>query len=268
MGENIVSNDIRKLMLKISNRVKSAHIGSNLSCIDILYSLYFKIMNISDDKFNNRDIFILSKAHSALALYCTLYFKGLMSKELLDSYYVNDGKLPAHTDRFSSKYIEISNGSLGHGLPIALGYAYSLKQDFSFLNSVSRNVFCLMGDGEIQEGSVWEAAMLASKFQLSNLFVFIDYNNLQGYGRATELVEFEPIDKKWISFGWNCIVVDGHNIEDIANAVFKFKGSNRPTCVICKTIKGKGVSFMEDKLEWHYYAISDDELQIALEELK
>ncbi|HEC1750371.1 TPA: transketolase [Campylobacter lari] len=266
MNKIITPNEIRKMMLIISNKVKSAHIGSNLSCIDILYSLYFKIMNIPDDKFNERDIFILSKAHSALALYCTLYFKGLISKELLDSYYMNDGKLPAHTDRFSNKYIEISNGSLGHGLPIATGYAYSLKQDS--LNSIMRNVFCLMGDGEIQEGSIWEAAMLASKLELSNLFVLIDYNNLQGYGRATELVEFEPIDEKWKAFGWNCIIVDGHDIDAMSNTILKQKISNKPTCVICKTIKGKGISFMEDKLEWHYYAISDDELQIALGELK
>ncbi|MCW1318205.1 hypothetical protein OLO86_07055 [Campylobacter jejuni] len=125
-----------------------------------------------------------------------------------------------------------------------------------------------MGDGESQEGSIWEAAMLASKLKLSNLYAIIDYNNLQGYGRASELVGFEPIEDKWKAFGWNCITIDGHNVDEIIEAFKTFDNTDKPTCIICKTIKGKGVSFMEDRLEWHYYAISDDELQIALGELK
>ncbi|HEC2816440.1 TPA: transketolase [Campylobacter jejuni] len=267
--KKITPNNIRIKMLEISNRVKAAHIGSNLSCIDILYALYFNIMNVSDKDFNVRDIFVLSKAHSALALYCTLYYKGLISEELLSSYYINQGKLPAHTDRFSNKYIEISNGSLGHGLPISTGYAFALKQKFEKdKQNRLRKVFCLMGDGESQEGSIWETAMLASKLKLSNLYAIIDYNNLQGYGRASELVGFEPIEDKWKAFGWNCITIDGHNVDEIIEAFKTFDNTDKPTCIICKTIKGKGVSFMEDRLEWHYYAISDDELQIALGELK
>ncbi|EAL5929014.1 transketolase [Campylobacter upsaliensis] len=268
MKENIAKS-IKKTMLEVSFKVRGAHMGSNLSCIDILSALYFDVMNIGEENFEKRDIFILSKAHSALALYCTLYHRGLISKKELDGYYVNDGILPAHLDRFSCKYVEFSGGSLGHGLPIALGYAFSLKQQY-FKNKKEkiRNVYCLMGDGEIQEGSVWEAAMLASKLELGNLVALVDYNNLQGYGRAKELVSMDPLDKKWESFGWDCVVVDGHNCTEIANAIKKHKSENKPLCIVCKTVKGKGVSFMEDRLEWHYYAISEDELKQALEELK
>lgn len=261
------AKEIRKNILKISHRVKSAHIGSNLSCTDILSALYFDIINIprvETSQYATRDIFILSKAHSALALYCTLYQKGLMEKFELNSYYTDEGLLPAHLDRFASPYIEVSAGSLGHGLPMALGYALALND-----SPMQRCVFCLMGDGEVQEGSVWEAAMLAPKLNLGNLVAIIDYNNLQGYGRATELVSFEPLRDKWLAFGWECTIVDGHSETEITSKIkYHLKNSpNKPFCLICKTIKGKGVSFMEDKLEWHYYAISDEEYKQALKEL-
>ncbi len=261
------AKELRKSILTISNQKRSAHIGSNLSCIDILSTLYFEIMDMPDfnDKkaFAKRDIFILSKAHSALALYVTLYHKGFLSKEILNGYYTQT--LPAHTDRNTNPYVEISAGSLGHGLPIALGVAYSIKGKLNNTGE-KRKVFVLMGDGESQEGSVWEAAMLAPKLGLDNLVVLVDFNNLQGYGRSKELVSFEPIDEKFRSFGFDCVRVNGHDEMAIIESVKLLK--DKPLCVICETTKGKGVSFMEDKLEWHYYGISDDELKVALEELK
>ena len=187
-----------------------------------------------------------------------------MSKEDLEGYYQNDGTLPAHTDRFTNPYIEVSAGSLGHGLPMATGMAHALK-----LKKSDRAVYVLMGDGESQEGSVWEAAMLAPKLELNNLTVFIDRNNLQGYGRADELLSYEPIDKKFEAFNWEVLRIDGHNHQAIQEAV-ELK-TDKPKMIICDTVKGKGVDFMEDKLVWHYYIVTDEIKQkalLSLEELQ
>lgn len=256
-----IAREIRKIVLKTANKAKSPHIGSALSCVDILSVLYFKVLNLQD--YATRDIFILSKAHAAMALYATLYYRGLMSEEMLLGYYQNGGTLPAHTDRSTHPYIEISAGSLGHGLPIGIGMALAFKKNQKDKN---RNIYILMGDGEIQEGSIWEAAMLGAKLELNNIVVFIDRNNLQGYGRASELVGYEPLEDKWKAFGWDCMRVDGHCEEEILRVVKDKK--NKPLCVICDTIKGKGVDFMEDKLEWHYYLVTDEIYSKALRVLK
>ena len=253
------SKSIRKNILHIANLAGSPHIGSALSCTDILSTLYFNVLNLED--YENRDLFILSKAHSAMALYSTLHEKGLLSKADMEGYYQNDGTLPAHTDKDTNPYIEISAGSLGHGLPIATGMAHALK-----LKKSDRQVYVLMGDGESQEGSVWEAAMLAPHLELDNLTVFIDKNNLQGYGRASEILSYEPIDKKFEAFNWEVLRIDGHNHQAVKEAV-EFK-TNKPKMIICDTIEGKGVSFMEDKLIWHYYLVTDEIKQKALEELQ
>lgn len=245
--------------MHIANLAGSPHIGSALSCTDILTALYFDILNL--ENYDNRDLFILSKAHSAMALYATLYEKGLLTKEEMEGYYQNGGSLPAHTDRFTNPYIEISAGSLGHGLPMAVGMAHALK-----LKKSNRKVFVLMGDGESQEGSVWEAAMLAPKLELNNLTVLIDRNNLQGYGRADELLSYEPIDKKFEAFNWEVLRINGHNTNAIKDAV-NMK-THKPKMIICDTIKGKGVSFMEDQLIWHYYIVTDEIKQKAIVELE
>ena len=256
--KQIVRN-IRKNILHIANLSGSPHIGSALSCTDILATLYFKILKLEDYK--QRDIFILSKAHSAMALYSTLYEKKLLSKEELEGYYQNGGTLPAHTDKDTNPYIEISAGSLGHGLPIACGIAYDLK-----LQNSNRKVYVLMGDGESQEGSVWEAAMLAPHLKLDNLTVFIDRNNLQGYGRANEILSYEPIDKKFEAFNWKVLRIDGHNHKTIQEAI-EYK-TTKPKMIICDTTKGKGVDFMEDQLIWHYYVVTDEIKQKAIKKLK
>ena len=254
-----IATNIRKNILHIANLAGSPHVGSALSCTDILATLYFEILNL--EEYENRDYFILSKAHSAMALYATLYEKGLLSKEEMEGYYQNGGTLPAHTDRLTNPYIEISAGSLGHGLPISLGVAHALK-----LKSSDRQVYVLMGDGESQEGSVWEAAMLAPHLKLDNLTVFIDRNNLQGYGRADEILSYEPIDKKFEAFNWKVLRVDGHDSQAIKEAVEV--QSDEPKLIICDTTKGKGVSFMEDELIWHYFVVTDEIKKKAFAELE
>jgi len=255
-----LTTNTRRTVIQMANQAKSPHIGSALSCVDIISTLYFKVMNIQKEIHNSRDYFLLSKAHSAMALYATLHEKGFMSKEQVEGYYQNDGSLPAHTDKDNNDHIEISAGSLGHGLPIGLGIAHSCK-----LRNELNEIYVLMGDGEMQEGSVWEAAMLAPKLKLNNLTIFIDHNNLQGYGRASELVEFYPVKEKWESFGWETYVIDGHDCKEIER-VSKMK-SEKPKAIICNTTKGKGVSFMEDELIWHYYIVTDEIKEKALKEL-
>ncbi|MDA3969138.1 transketolase [Helicobacter ibis] len=254
-----IAKEIRKTLLKLANQARGPHIGSALGCVDIFSALYFKVLRL--DPYESRDIFLLSKAHSAMSLYSTFYHKGLMSEEMLFSYYQNGGTLPAHTDRNTHKYIEISAGSLGHALPMAIGMAMAFKKD-----KQDRNIYVLMGDGEIQEGSIWEALMLGAKLGLNNIVALIDRNDLQGYGRASELLDYEPLEDKFRAFSWDCERVDGHCEDSIINAINNKK--DKPLCVICDTTKGKGVSFMEDKLEWHYYLVTDEIYARALEELK
>jgi len=256
-----ISVNIRKNILKIANSSKGPHTGTALSCVDMLSVLYFKIMDIKSFDDENRDIFILSKGHGAMALYAILYEKGFLSKEEFFSYYQNGGALPAHLDKDSSKAIEVSSGSLGHGLPQALGFAYSKK-----LKNLDSKVYVLMGDGETQEGSIWEAAMLAPKMELDNLVVLIDRNNLQGYGRPSELVSFEPIDEKFVSFGWDVYRIDGHNHKELEDTL-KIPHA-KPKLIVCDTIKGKGVSFMEDEMKWHYYIVTDEFMKDGIKELE
>lgn len=255
-----IATNIRRNILRIANSSKGPHVGSALSCVDILTTLYFRTLNIPSFADKNRDIFIMSKGHGAMALYAVLLEKGFLPEGAFSSYYQNGGKLPAHLDKNTCEAIEVSSGSLGHGLPMALGFAYSLK-----LSASGSRVFVLMGDGECQEGAVWESAMLAPKMGLDNLVVLIDRNNLQGYGRPTELVSFESLEEKFRSFNWSASSVDGHSYDEIAKACAE--ASDRPKAIICKTVKGKGISFMEDELKWHYFMVSDEVYVKALEEL-
>lgn len=260
------ARELRKTILKMAHRAQSPHIGSALSCADIFSALYFNVLDVPKDRelYKNRDIFLLSKAHSAMALYATLYHKGLLSEEQILGYYKNT--LPAHTDRECNPYIEISAGSLGHGLPIGVGMAMALRGQNNNQGK-QRRVFVLMGDGEIQEGSVWEAAMFAPHYKLHHLIAIIDRNNLQGYGRASELLHYESLENKWSAFGWECVRVCGHNESEIISAIAN-KNNDKPLCIVCDTIKGKGVSFMEDELKWHYFLVNDEVLSSALRELQ
>jgi transketolase len=257
--ENI-AREIRKTIIEIANHSKSPHVGSSLSCVDILTFLYFKKMNLTPWK--DRDMFILSKGHSAMALYATLAKREIIDGKLLSGYLRNDGTLPAHLDRFTGRGIEVSAGSLGHGFNIGIGIAYGYKKKKS-----KRCVLVLIGDGEAQEGTIWEGALFAPKLGVDNFTAIIDYNNLQGYGRPRQICQFEPLKKKWEAFGWFAIEADGHNFAEIERAIDS-DSQGKPKIIIAHTTKGRGVSFMEDELIWHYYIVTDEVKEKALEELK
>ncbi len=254
-----VAREIRKSIINFSHASQSPHVGPCLSCVDILTALYFKKMNL--EPWEERDIFILSKAHASLALYCTLAKRGVIDESILDGYYKNNGTLPAHLDRFSCKGIEVSAGALGHGFNIGLGMAFGLKKRKS-----PRRVYCLIGDGETQEGSIWEGALFAPRLGMDNFTAIIDYNNLQGYGRARDICSFEPVKKKWEAFGWYVEEADGHNLQDLEKALATHS-QGKPKIIIACTVKGKGVSFMEDQLIWHYYLVTSEIRDKALKEL-
>jgi len=256
-----IAQETRKLIIEVACRSKSAHVGSSLSCVDLVVALYFNELNINEKEWHSRDIFILSKAHAAMAMYAILTIKGIMSKEIFMDYLQNDGTLPAHLDRITSKGIEVSAGSLGHGFNIALGMAYGFK-----MKKDKRKIYVLIGDGESQEGSIWEGALFASKLGIDNLTAILDYNNLQGYGRPNEICSYEPVVDKWKAFGWEVFRANGHNFNEIITA-FKKPNNGRPKIIVADTIKGKGVSFMENELKWHYFIVTEEIKEKALQEL-
>lgn len=249
---------IRREIIGMAHRSGGPHVGSALSCVDILTTLYFAGMRFAEWK--QRDIFILSKAHASMALYATLAMRGFLPPELLATYCCDNG-LPAHLDRQTGYGVECSAGSLGHGFNIGLGMAYGFK-----LHGSDRRVYALMGDGESQEGSVWEGALFAPSQGLGNFTAIMDCNNLQGYGRATEICSFEPVARKWQAFGWHVCEVNGHDQAAIGAALEEDAGG-KPKMIIARTIKGKGVSFMEDQLIWHYYIVTETHRDAALREL-
>jgi len=234
-------------------------VGSALSCADILTVLYFGVLRL--EPWEERDICILSKGHAAMSLYSTLAARGVLDREVLTGYYQNDGTLPGHLDRSPERGIEVSAGSLGHGLSMGLGLAHGFKK-----KGTGRRVFVVMGDGETQEGSVWEAALFAPSLGADNLTAIIDHNNLQGYGRPTEICAFHPVREKWESFGWHAIEVDGHDHAALLSAL-EADSQGKPKVIIARTTKGKGVSFMEDQLIWHYYMVTEAHRSQAMEEL-
>jgi len=261
-----VSTHIRKEIVKMHARSKSPHIGSALSVVDILTVLYFYILKIDakNPQDKNRDRFILSKGHAGSALYATLASRRFFPEEILDEYCMDGGKLPGHSTMHCVPGVEVSTGSLGHGLSMGIGMAIAAKRDSS-----KHRVFVLLSDGECDEGSVWESAMFASHHKLDNLIAIIDYNKIQAFGRTNEVINLEPFRDKWTAFGWIVKEIEGHNfsqIEKILSGVPFEK--NKPSIVIAHTIKGKGVSFMENQLAWHYKSPNEKELEIALKELE
>lgn len=259
----LIANKMRKNILKMIHSANSGHPGGSLSSVEIVTYLYFKEMNIDSPNDENRDKFILSKGHGAPVLYSVLMEKGFISKELMSTLRQIDSKLQGHPDMKKLPGVEASTGSLGQGLSIANGIALANKLD----NKKSR-VFALLGDGEVQEGMVWEAAMLAAHYNLDNLTAILDHNGLQIDGRNDDVMKVEPLDKKWESFGWHVIKADGHDFKSLENAFEERKKiTGQPAIIIAETIKGKGVSFMEDKSGWHGKAPNDEELATALNEL-
>ena len=261
------ANRIRQDIITEIYYAKSGHPGGSLSTADILSVLYFYEMNINpmkpEDK--SRDRFILSKGHAAPALYAVLAEKGYFSRDDLITLRHIESPFQGHPDMNKVPGVDMSSGSLGQGLSVANGMALASKMD-----SMGYRVYCMLGDGEIEEGQVWEAAMTSAKYKLDNLCVIIDCNELQLVGPTEDIMGLNAknIEEKFKSFGFNTSIIDGHNIEEIMKALDDAKlVKEKPTAIIAKTIKGKGISFMEEDSSWHGKSLNDDEYKKALEEL-
>ena len=260
-----ISKEIRKDIVKMLTESASGHPGGSLSATDIMTVLFFKEMNIdpNNEKDPNRDRFVLSKGHAAPVLYSTLARRGYFPVEELSTLRKFKSRLQGHPSIQYLPGIDMSTGSLGQGISAAVGMALAGKID-----KKDYRVYTILGDGELEEGQVWEASMCAAHYKLNNLTAFIDFNGLQIDGDITKVMNPCPIDKKFEAFGWNVLVIDGHNYEEIIDAIEKAKEcKDKPTAVVCKTIKGKGVSFMENQAEWHGIAPSREQCEAALKEL-
>ncbi len=263
-----IANNVRMDILEEVYNAKSGHIGGAFSIADILTVLYFNEMNI-DAKIPDspdRDRLVLSKGHASAALYAVLAEKGYIDKEELKTFRNIDSNLQGHPDMNKVPGVDMTTGSLGQGLSVANGMALSSK-----LDSRGYRVYCILGDGELQEGQVWEAAMTAEKYQLDNLCVIVDANELQLTDSTMNVkgINQNDIEQKFRAFGFQTVVIDGHNIESIIRALtIAEMTKGKPTAIICKTIKGKGVSFMENQVDWHGKAPNDEEYEIAVKELK
>lgn len=259
-----VANEIRKGALTAVYSGKSGHPGGSLGIAEILAYLYFEEMNVDpkNPKAPDRDRFVLSKGHTCPALYAVLAEKGFFPKEDLVTFRKMGSYLQGHPDMKHTPGIDMSAGSLGQGISAACGMALSAK-----ISEKSYRVWTILGDGESEEGQVWEAAMFAAHYKLNNLCAFIDFNGLQIDGDVTQVMNPTPLDEKFKAFGWNVVVIDGHSFDDIEYAVNEAKKSSLPTAVIAKTIKGKGVSFMENEASWHGNAPNDEQYRIGMEDL-
>lgn len=263
--ENI-SRNIRIGIIEAVYNAKSGHPGGSLSCADILTVLFFNEMNIDNKKpkWSDRDRFILSKGHASPALYATLAERGFIEKKDLKTFRKISSKLQGHPDMNKTDGVDMTTGSLGQGLSVANGMAMAAK-----LNKKDYRVYCLVGDGEIEEGQIWEALMSASHYCLDNLCVIIDNNNLQIDGNIDKIKNVNPIDKKIESFGFEVININGHDMNEILSAFNKAReNKGKPTAIIAKTIKGKGIKFMENQVGWHGKSPNEEQYKNALEELK
>lgn len=260
-----IAQRVRGHLVQMSHNARAAHLGSALSCVDLLVALYWEAIRIDPMSPNDpsRDRAILSKGHASAALYAVLAKKGFFDESLLATYGRNGENLPEQMGPKCVPGIEAATGSLGHGLPIGAGIALAGQ-----IRRQAHRTFVLLSDGECNEGSVWEAAMFAAANRLDNLTVIIDYNRWQATGRSNEILALESLPKKWEAFGWGVCEVDGHNYGDLAEALKTLpRETDRPTAIIAHTIKGKGVSFMEDDNNWHYRIPNEEEVTAALVEL-
>lgn len=258
-----ISGNIRRNIVQMVHDASSGHPGGSLSAVEVVTYLYFKEMNIESPSDESRDRFILSKGHAAPLLYAVLAEKGFIEKDSLKTLRRINSNLQGHPCMNKVKGVEVSTGSLGQGLSIGNGVAMGLR-----MQNKSNRVFVLLGDGEIQEGMVWEAAMFAGHNKLSNITAILDHNGLQIDGKNEEVITVNPIDKKFEAFGWYVIKTDGHDFEAIEKAFNERKEiKDKPVLIIAETVKGKGVSFMENNPGWHGKAPNDEELSIAMNEL-
>jgi len=259
------STILRKHIIEEVFSSQSGHPGGSLSCADILTVLYFKEMRVDpkNPKWEDRDRFVLSKGHCSPALYAALAERGFFPKEELVKFRKIDSFLEGHPSMKYVPGVDMSTGSLGQGISTAVGMAIAGK-----LDKKDYNVFAILGDGEIQEGQVWEAFMSAAHYKLDNLIAFLDHNGLQIDGKISDVMSPEPVDEKIKAFGWHVIVIDGHDFEQIINAIDEAKKTKgKPTMIIAETVKGKGVSFMENQAGWHGSAPNKEQRDIAIAEL-
>ncbi len=259
------AKNIRKSIVEMVYSAASGHPGGSLSITDVFTALYFNELRIDvkNPKDEKRDRVVLSKGHCSPALYSTLAEKGFFPKEDLNTFRKVDSYLQGHPDMKKIPGVDMTSGSLGQGLSIANGMALAGK-----LDNKDYRVYCICGDGEIQEGQIWEAAMSSSHYKLDNVCVIVDNNNLQIDGSVEDVMNPHPIDKKFESFGFNVLVINGHDFDEIIDAFEKAKQTKgKPTAIIAKTTKGKGVSFMENQAGWHGKAPKEEEYKLAMEEL-
>lgn len=258
-----LSKEIRREVLTLAYQSKGSHLGCSLGIVDILIALYFKVLNINPNKpsLNTRDRFLLSKGHACSALYAVLAKRDFFSKSILATYLKDGSRLAGHATLGSLPGIEATFGSLGHGLSIGIGMSLAIKQQ-----KLPSKVYVLIGDGECAEGSIWEAINFAGHHKLNNLVLILDNNDLQIMGHSSDILNALPFEDKFRSFGWEVKKVDGHDISALLK-VLQLKNLSKPLIIIANTIKGKGISFMENRVEWHGKYPSQEEYNLALKEL-
>lgn len=262
----MISDQCRKNVIRMIKASGHGHLGGAFSCIDIITALYFHAMNVNpeDPKMENRDRFILSAGHKCMAQYAVLAEKGFFPKEVLDTYGKLHSKIPGHPDMHKLPGIEANTGALGHGLSIACGMALGLIRE-----KKGSRVFVVTGDGELAEGSNWEAVAAAAHYQLDNLVVFIDYNGLQISGKVKKIMNMTPIDEHFKAFGWAVKNIDGNNMDEIVTALDSLPmEAGKPTAIVAHTVKAKGLSFGEGKVSYHFWSPSKEELDQAENEME
>lgn len=261
-----LANRVRQHVLRMTSKARSSHIGSCFSAVDLLVVLYNEILRVDPQRpdWPERDRFILSKGHACAALYAVLAERGFFPTEWLDTFCQNGSILPGHATHGRIPGVEVSTGSLGHGLSIGAGMALAAKRD-----AAKHRIFVMLSDGECDEGSTWEPVLFATQHRLDNLIAIVDYNKIQSLGFTKEVMDLEPLAAKWSSFGWTVREIDGHDLGAIQKAFHEIPFSDgRPSCVIAHTVKGKGVRFMENQLLWHYRSAQGKEFEDALAELQ
>lgn len=266
VAENLdrVACELRHKILSLAHRAQTAHVGGALSTVELLMALYWNCLRIDPKNPSepSRDRFVFSKGHCISALYTVLARRGFFPAEELQNYNKEGSRLPEQPSPGCVPGIEWATGSLGHGLGVGLGMAVAGR-----IQNRGYNVYVLLGDGECEEGSVWEAAMLAPRLGLGNLTVLIDYNKWQSTGRTNEIMAMDSLKDKWSAFGWTALEVDGHDLAAITKALQKNRPERTPVAIVANTIKGKGVSFIEDDNSWHHRSPTDGELEKAGKEL-
>jgi len=257
--------NIRRDILRLIKAGEAGHVGGALSSVEIVTALYFNLMHVDPENpvWPQRDRFVLSAGHKCLVLYAALAEKGFFDKSVLDTYGALDSRIPGHPNMHKLPGVETNTGALGHGLSIAGGMALGLRLDKS-----PAKVYVLMGDGELAEGSNWEAASAASMHKLDNMIVFVDRNKLQISGTTIEVMSYEPLDERWRSFGWSVRIIDGHNLESVIGNVLQAPfEKGKPSVIIADTIKSKGLSFAEGKVSYHYWKAKPEEMEQAERDL-